>query len=191
MPPPDAGLICVKDSPIMRSKAIKALVISGMVSVIGLIVWPGCATPPLPSKRQSIMGRKKADFAFAKPARVDRAEVMRRLGAPDAYFEELSLVCYRVNDVTRRNLFLCLFVVPIEVTKRPGWEEVAFIKFDEHDAVRYSGIEMFFKGVASQQIPRTYLRNYKVRLKSAATNWVASQERKDKKIDAARAPRKF
>ena len=190
MPPPDAGLICAKDSPIMRSKAIKALVISGMVSVIGLIVWPGCATPPLPSKRQSIMGRKTADFAFAKPARVDRAEVMRRLGAPDAYFKELSLACYRVNDVTRRNLYLCLFVVPIEVTKYPGWEEVALIKFDEHDAVRYSGIEMFYTGRSNPKDAHADLRNYQVRLKRTATNWVAAQERKDKKIDAARAPRK-
>ena len=175
----------------MRSKAIKALVISGMVSVIGLIVWPGCATPPLPSKRQSIMGRKKADFAFAKPARVDRAEVMRRLGAPDAYFEELSLVCYRVNDVTRRNLFLCLFVVPIAVNKQPGWQEVALIKFDEQGAVRYSGIEMVFTGKTTMPFSITYPRTYHARLKNVATNWVAAQERKDKKIAAARAPRKF
>lgn len=181
----------VKDSPIMRSKAITALVISGMVSVLGLILWPGCATPPLPAKRQSIMGRKTADFAFAKPARVDRAEVMRRLGAPDAYFNGQSLVCYRVNDVTRRNLFLCLFVVPIEVTKRPGWQEVALIQFDEHDAVRYSGIEMFFKGAPSQHGPPPYFRTPEARLKYVATNWVASQERKTKKIATARAPRKF
>ena len=174
----------------MRTKAIKALVLSGIVSVIGLIIWPGCATPPLPSKRQSIMGRKTADFAFAQPARVDRAEVMRRLGAPDAYFEEQSLVCYRVNDVTRRNVFLCLFVVPIEVTKYPGWEEVALIKFDEHDAVRYSGIEMFYTGRSNPKDAHADLRNYQVRLKRTATNWVAAQERKDKKIDAARAPRK-
>ena len=175
----------------MRSKAIKALVISGMVSVLGLILWPGCATPPLPAKRQSIMGRKTADFAFAKPARTDRAEVMRRLGAPDAYFEEQSLVCYRVNDVTRRNLFLCLFIVPIEVTKRPGWEEVALIQFDEHGAVRYSGIEMFFRGAPHRRGPPFHLRTPEARLQYAATNWVAAQERKEKKIEASRAPRKF
>ena len=174
----------------MRSKAIKALVISGMVSVIGLIVWPGCATPPLPSKRQSIMGRKKADFAFAKPARVDRAEVMRRLGPPDAYFQEQSLVCYRVNDVTRRNLFLCLFVVPIKVNKQPGWQEVALIKFDEQGAVRYSGIETFFHGRVYPTTPSLYPRNDELRLKNVATNWLAAQERKDKKSGAAGAQQK-
>ena len=175
----------------MRSKAITALVISGIISVIGLIVWPGCATPPLPSTRQSIMGRKTADFAFAKPARVDRAEVMRKLGAPDAYFNGQSLVCYRVNDVTRRNVFLCLFVVPIKVNKQPGWQEIAFIQFDEQDAVRYSGIEMFFTGNFYPTIPSNYLHHYEARLKRSATNWLAAQERKDRKIDDARAPRKL
>ena len=175
----------------MHTKAIKALVISGMVSVIGLIFWPGCATPPLPAKRQSIQGRKAEDFAFAKPASVDRAEVMRRLGAPDAYFNGQSLVCYRVNDVTRRNLFLCLFVVPITVNKQPGWQEVALVQFDEHDVVRYSGIEMFFNGARYQRGPPFHLRTPEARLKYAATNWVAAQERKDKKIAAHRSPRKF
>lgn len=175
----------------MHTKAIQALVVSGIVSVIGLIIWPGCATPPLPSTRQSILGRKTADFAFAKPARVDRVEVTRRLGAPDTYFEELRLACYRVNDVTRRNVYLCLYVIPVYVEKRRGWDEIAFIQFDEHDEVRRSGIDMFMRGVSSQQVPSNYLHYYELRLKSAATNWLAAQERKDKKIAAARAPRKL
>ena len=88
---------------------------------------------------------------------------MRRLGEPDAYLPDLRIACYRVNEVTRRKLWLCLFVIPINVENRSGYVEIAFIEFDEKDHVRRSGTR-----IGHQREAMSY----------AAQKWLASQEPK-------------
>jgi hypothetical protein len=85
---------------------------SATLFAVGFAVWPGCATAPLPSSRQPIGLRKKADFKFAKREQPSRTEVVRRVGEPDAYAADVRVACYRVSDVTRRELWLLFGFLP-------------------------------------------------------------------------------
>ena len=124
----------------MRSKTKKAVLVSAVLWVVAMMVWPGCAWPPLPATRKPILSRKKEDFAFPKPPPPSRSEIVRKVGEPDAWFPELRVACYRVNEVTKRNLWLLLFVIPVDVEKNPGYVDIAFIEFDENDHVRRYGM---------------------------------------------------
>ena len=147
----------------MRTKAKTALLVSGVFWVIATMIWPGCATPPLPSSRKPISSRKPADFAFVKSTQPSRREVVERLGEPDAYFAGLRVACYRVNTVTRRKLWLFLGIIPIGVSKMPGELDIAFIEFDEHDHVRRSGLGTGYTGEG---------------LEYAARRWMTAKEKK-------------
>ena len=124
----------------MRPKPKTALLVSAVLWVVAMMVWPGCATPPLPSSRKPILSRKKEDFAFPKSWPPSRSEIVRRLGEPDAYLPDLRVACYRVNEVTKRKLWLCLFIIPVNVEKHAGYVDIVFIEFDESDHVRRSGM---------------------------------------------------
>src|SRR5258705_13889062 len=124
----------------MPSKARTALLLFATLWVIGMVVWPGCATPPLPPLRQPIDYRKKRDFAFLKSSHVSRAEMIVKVGTPDEYFSDLRIACYRINQVTARKLWLLLGVIPVQVDKSPAGVEVALIQFDEHDRAQRFGI---------------------------------------------------
>ena len=105
---------------VMWVRSIRALCVSGVFCALGLMIWPGCATPPLRSIRKPIADRKKADFAFLKSTPLSREEVVAKVGVPDACYADLRVCVYRINDVTRRNLLLCLFVIPMGVQQTPG-----------------------------------------------------------------------
>ncbi len=82
----------------MRAKTKTVLVLGAVIFTIGMIVWPGCATPPLPSIRKPISSRKKEDFAFPKSSPQSRSEIVSKVGEPDEYFPDLRVACYRIND---------------------------------------------------------------------------------------------
>jgi hypothetical protein len=130
----------------MASRAIKAFFVGGALCAAALILWPGCATPPLPSSRKPIALRKTADFKFLKSGKASRDEMTAKLGAPDAYFDDLHVACYRVNEVTKRNLYLCLFVIPVYVERNPGALDIALIEFDDHNYARRLSIRTGFFG---------------------------------------------
>jgi hypothetical protein len=147
----------------MRPKAIKALLVGGAFCAVALMIWPGCATPPLPSSRKPIASRKTTDFKFLKSGQASRSEIVSKLGEPDAYFADLRVGCYRINEVTKRKLWLCLFVIPINVETIPGALEVAFIEFDEQDRAHRFAIDTGFYGYPDRDQG----------LRNAAQKWVA------------------
>ena len=153
---------------IMRSKTKTALLVSAILWVVAMMVWPGCAWPPIPATRKPILSRKKEDFAFPKPPPPSRSEIVGKLGEPDAYFPDLRVACYRVNEVTKRNLWLLLFIIPVDVEKNPGYVDVAFIEFDESDHVRRSRMSTVDHFDA-------------LHLDALAKKWLASQEAKKRK----------
>ena len=146
----------------MRTKTKNALLASGVLWVVATMVWPGCATPPLPTSRKPIASRKPEDFAFVKSTQPSRREVVGRLGEPDAYYTGIRVACYPVNTVTRRKLWLFLGIIPVGVSKMPGELDIAFIEFDEHDHVRRSGLGTGYSGVG---------------LEYAAKKWLATKEK--------------
>jgi hypothetical protein len=115
----------------MPAKAKAALTLFVAFWLIGLVVWPGCATPPLPPLRQPIASLKKTDFKFLKAGQISRAEIVARVGEPDEYFSDLRIAVYRINRVTGRRIWLCLGIIPVMVDKFPAGVEVALIQFDE------------------------------------------------------------
>ena len=147
----------------MRSKTKTALLVSAVLWVVAMMVWPGCATPPLPSSRKPILSRKKEDFAFPRSWPPSRSDIVRRIGEPDAYLPNQRVACYRVNEVTKRKLWLCLGVIPINVEKLRGYVDIAFIEFDESDHVRRSGMYTAYRHAA---------------LSDSAQKWLASKESK-------------
>ena len=134
----------------MRSKTKAGLLFAVVLWLIAMIVWPGCATPPLPASRKPIAARKKQDFAFLKSGQLSRSDMVGRLGEPDEYFSDLRVACYRINQVTGRKLWLFLGVVPVGVYKFPGGVDVAFIQFDEHDRAQRFGIGIARAGLHYQ-----------------------------------------
>ena len=140
------------------------------------MVWPGCTTPPIRSSRKPILSRKKEDFAFPKSPAPSRSEIVGKLGEPDAWLPELRVACYKVNEVTRRNLELFV-VIPVNVWKRPGYVDVAFIEFDESDHVRRSGVSTEFYRLEHEK------DKFKEPLggwPALAKKWLASQELKQR-----------
>ncbi|SRR6266540_1869169 len=147
----------------MRSKTKTALLVSAVLWVVAMMLWPGCATPPLPSSRTPILSRKKEDFAFPKSPPPSRTEVVSKVGEPDAYLPDLRVACYRVNEVTKRKLWLCLGILPVNVERLPGYVDIAFIEFDEGDHVRRSGMSTEYRYDA---------------LTVSAEKWLAAKETK-------------
>lgn len=129
----------------VRSRKVKLLLVAVVLFTVGLMVWPGCAFLPLPSKRTPIASRTTAPFKIRQPQQFTRAEVVARLGPPDEYFPDMRVACYRVNDVEKRKLFLLLFVIPINVMKEKAYD-IGFVEFDEQDRVRRAGIKTYSAG---------------------------------------------
>ena len=158
----------------MRSKTKTALLLSVVLWIVGMMVWPGCAVVPLPSKRQPVSSRKAEDFAFPKTWPPSRSDIVRRLGEPDVYLSDLRVACYRVNEVTRRKLWLCLFVIPMNVDKRGGYVDIAFIEYDGTDHVKRSGIGEGYRNAA---------------LRDSAKKWLAAQAAQEAKPRVRSSPR--
>ena len=158
----------------------------GLLAATGLIVWPGCATPPLPSKREPIAMRKAADFKPSRSGPTTRAELIDRMGEPDRYLADLRIACYRINKVTKRNLWLLFLVIPINVEKRPGYVEVAFVRFDEADRITHAGRKIISSGIPRPPwpMPANSGRITEPSLEKAALQWWEEERpRADKRID--------
>lgn len=150
---------------------------ASVIFAIGFIVWPGCATPPLPSSRTPVAALKRADMAFAKRAHPTQSEVFSKLGKPDEYFADLRVACYKLNHVSRRRLVLLLGVLPIGVPKDNPGLEVAMFQFDEHGQMLRRAIRMvrepFYLMGVHQPNPSASEMNDNVR------EWVNGNSRKN------------
>ena len=126
----------------VRLKTKSAFLFAGIVSAIGLIVWPGCTTPPLPSTRHPISTLKIDDFRFARKTHPNRAEVVSKLGTPDESYPEYGVICYKINRLTRHRIALLFGLLPISTWPDNDRLEVAFIQFDEHEQVKRMEIKI-------------------------------------------------
>jgi hypothetical protein len=138
-----------------RGKAV--LILAAATFVIGLAVWPGCATPPLPTKRTPVHARDKDDFKIHKKEHPTRAEVFARLGQPDVILEDIRVAGYQLNEATRRNVFLLFFIIPVNVERKDG-REMFFVEFDEQNRVRQSAIKWIYKHQKFSDAGRFWLR---------------------------------
>ncbi|HEY0455992.1 MAG TPA: hypothetical protein VGE41_06425 [Verrucomicrobiae bacterium] len=127
----------------MRRKSRLFLVAAAIALTTGSVVWPGCFSLPLPSSRKPISSLNKENFNFPKTMLPAREEVIAKVGTPDAYFPDLRVACYRINEVTRRSLEMCL-IIPLNVEKYEQ-KEVAFIQFDDSDRVKLSEIREIYE----------------------------------------------
>jgi hypothetical protein len=100
-------------TPMTHPKTKRAFLVAGALFAAGLIVWPGCATPPLPASRTPISPLKRADFSFVKGAHPTRDDTIAKLGQPDEYFSDLRVACYKLNDIKRRRLVLLFGILPV------------------------------------------------------------------------------
>jgi hypothetical protein len=117
------------------------LLVLGVLAVAGLIIWPGCATPPLPATRTPLSNLRAKDFKFPRGSQPTRAELEAQLGKPDDFFEDLGVACYRLNRVRRRRLWLFLCVLPIAAPRDPDVIEVALVQFDAQQRVSRVGVK--------------------------------------------------
>src|SRR6185369_14308680 len=86
-----------------------------------------------------------------------RADVIQRVGEPDAHFSDLRVSCYLLDQVTRRRLWLLFGILPIAAPKDPATIEIALIRYDEEDRVVQS---------------RIVIRYYHTDLSTVARSWV-------------------
>jgi hypothetical protein len=124
----------------MRTKIVHPLIAAAILMAVAFTIWPGCISPPLPATRHAIMSRKKSDFKFEKARQVTRDEIIGKMGKPDEDFQDLRIIAYSVNDVTRRHILLLFFVIPVNVSESPGYQDIAFIEFDSKGLVQRSKI---------------------------------------------------
>ena len=116
----------------IRPKTKSAFLAAGALCAAGFIVWPGCATPPLPASRTPLSSLKRADFSSLKRAHLSQDEIVARVGRPDEYFTDLRVACYKLNQIKRRRLMLLFGVLPIAAPQDPGAIEIAMIQYDDH-----------------------------------------------------------
>lgn len=110
-----------------------------MLGVVGLILWPGCATPPLPATRTPLSRVRPADFRYepgSTLSRPSRTDVEVKLGQPDEYFEDLHVAAYRLNQVKRKRLWLLFFVLPVGTSSDPDQIEVGLVEYNDTSLVR-------------------------------------------------------
>jgi len=117
----------------MRLTTKKAFLAVGALCAACFVVWPGCATPPLPASRTPLSALKRADFTFEKNAHPTQDDVLTKIGQPDDYFPDLRVACYKLNQIKRRRLVLMFFVLPVAWPKDPDGLEVAMIQYDDHE----------------------------------------------------------
>ena len=98
--------------------------------IVGLVVWPGCATPSITTSRKPLTPFKPAAFQAETTTHPSLTEVVGKMGTPDEYFPDLHVVCYKLDQVSSRTLWLFLGIVPFALTKDADRSEVAMIQFD-------------------------------------------------------------
>jgi len=128
----------------MRLRTKGPLLAAGVLFAAGFIVWPGCATPPLPASRTPVSSLRRADFSFVKRGHPGKGDIVSNLGEPDEYFADLRVACYKLNPVSRRKLWLLFGVLPIGAPKDLANFEVAMIQFDDHDRMQRFAIKIVY-----------------------------------------------
>ena len=124
----------------MHPASKNPLLLTVLVAVIALSVWPGCATVPVPAKRDSIAGRKTSDFGFIRKGKTTRSDVVAKLGKPTEDFSDIRVTGYYITTIQPRSMFL-ITVIPAGTGTRGRAElQLALIEFDEQDRVKRSGI---------------------------------------------------
>lgn len=108
----------------------------------GYIVWPGCATAPLPSKRSpmSSFGPNPEQIAALGERSPFREEVERQTGKPDEYFADVRVACYPLNHLNRKRLVLFLGIIPAGTFQDVPGAEVAMIQYDEQGRMQGAAI---------------------------------------------------
>ncbi len=124
-------------------KTKRAFLAAGAFFAAGLILWPGCATPPLPASRTPISPLKRADFSFVKDTHPTRDDVIAKLGQPDEYFPDLRVACYKLNNIKRHRLVLLFGILPVGAYQDAPGIEVAMIQFDDHDREQRIQIKIY------------------------------------------------
>jgi len=125
---------------IMRLRTKGSLLAAGALFAAGFIIWPGCATPPLPAKRTPLSSLRRTDFAFENGAHPSKSEIVNRIGEPNEYFADLRVACYKLNQVSRRRLWLLFGILPIAAPKDADRIEVVMIQFDDEDRMQRHAI---------------------------------------------------
>ena len=130
-----------RNSPSPMHRALKnPLLLTVLVAVVALFVWPGCATVPVPAKREPIAGRKTGDFGFIRKGKTTRSDVVAKLGAPTEDFSDIRVTGYYISTVQPQKVLL-ITVVPAGTSTRGRAElQLALIEFDEQDRVKRSSI---------------------------------------------------
>jgi len=117
----------------VKIRTERAIVLAAILGVVGLTLWPGCATPPLPPTRRAISSLKRSDFNVVKDRHSTRGDLLNSIGEPDVEFVDLRVVGYKLNRVQHREVFLCLFVIPLGVWNSVEDLEVVLVQFDDKD----------------------------------------------------------
>jgi hypothetical protein len=102
---------------------------------LGFVVWPGCITAPLPSRRTPANSLEKSELKFVKHSRASKGDVFAHLGKPDAWYDDLRVACYFLNHVSRDRLVLLLGVIPMGTQEEHPGLEVVLLQFDGQDRV--------------------------------------------------------
>ena len=154
------------------------LLVLGVLGVAGMIIWPGCATPPLPATRTPLSNLRATDFKFPRGSQPTRTELETQLGKPDEFFEDLGVACYRLNRVSRRRLWLFLCVLPIAAPRDPDVIEVALVQFDAQQrvgrvGVKTEGLAFYFGAPVRSDYPDD---GSSTRLRIMVERWLAEPE---------------
>ena len=114
-----------------RAKRVGLSLVAAALWAAGFVVWPGCATPPLPSSRTPVSNVQRSDVAFVKRSRPMKGEVIARLGKPDEEYADLRVACYHLNHLSRHRLMLFLGVVPMGTDEDSLGLEIVMFQFDD------------------------------------------------------------
>jgi hypothetical protein len=151
-----------------------AFLTGGSLFAAGFIVWPGCATPPLPDTRTPLSTHKRAEFSFKNNAHPSKDELVAKLGQPDEYYEDLRVSCYKLNRLKRRTLYLFLGILPMAWSRDGDGLEVAMIQYDDHERAQRIGIKKFDSRVWSEGGDQSVvIKEDKRGMREAAQEWVA------------------
>lgn len=154
------------------------LLVLGALGVAGMIIWPGCATPPLPATRTPLSNLRPTDFKFPRGSQPTRVELEAQLGKPDEFIEDRSVACYRLNKVSRRRLWLFLGVLPIAAPRDPDMIELGLVQFDAQQRVTRVGVKtegpIFYFGASLPEDRAPW--NRQKRFRGVVERWLAEPE---------------
>src|ERR1051325_6687311 len=93
----------------------------------GLCIFlTGCLIPDVHYARHPV-SPDPGGFRKIQAGITTRSEIANQFGSPDESSPELSVDCYRLNELTRYRLWLAFGVLPVSMTTLEDKTEVAFI----------------------------------------------------------------